>query len=226
MTAADRQHHRLKTTTSAEKSESIAPHVTTTASRTTTIGTATRRLAGVIGHELHPQTRSTVVAVATRRRTSTVLRAPTATEARSIVVATGLDLHVLVRSTRMMMPMLMEKRIQMAEALDESTGVAKRTGTASENANAHAIRSETARTAKTATGTTTMTARRIVPVIRTRTESGVVIVKPRTRSVTTMTTSTVRHVVAAKTETASETATMIASLVKRSPPIPTKKRTL
>jgi hypothetical protein len=228
-TAVGHRHHRLKTTTSVAKSESIARHVMTTASRNTTIDTATRRPAVVIVHELHPQIRSIGVAVATRTRIriSTVRRAPTATEARSIVVATGLDLRVLMKSTRTMMYMSMEKRTRMAAALDESTGVVKRTGTVSENANDHAIRSVsgTAKTAKTATATTTTIARRIVPVIRTRTESGVAIVKLKTRSATTMTTSTVRHAVAAKTETVSEIAMTTASLVKRSPPIPTKKKT-
>jgi hypothetical protein len=176
-----------------------------TVTRSMMIVTATRRAAGVTVHELHRQTPSIVAAVVTR--TSTVHRGPTATGARSIVVAIAPD-H-LVRETNMKTKKrtAMAKRILMA-VHDASTGA---------GATAHATRNvnETARIVKSESETATMitTARRIAPAtrIRTRTVGGVAIVKVKTMSVIMGTTITALHAVVAKIAIASDVSTMTMS---------------
>jgi hypothetical protein len=185
----------------AKTASTTGRHAMMIVNRNTMIDTATRRVVGVTVHELHQQTPSIAAAAATK--TSTVHRDHTATEARNTVVATAPGHLVRKTSTRMRRRTSMVKKILMAAHV-VNIGVV---------AIDHATRSvsETARIVKSEIATMTMIVRRIALATKTRTVGGAAIAKLKMKSATTMTTSTALHVVAAKTETASDETTMTVS---------------
>jgi hypothetical protein len=215
MTAVDLLRHWMTTTRTAKTASTTDPRAMRAVTRTMMTGTATRRAAGVIVRELHQQTPSIAAAVATR--TSTVHRDHTATEAKNIAVATAPDHLARKTNTKTTRRMPMAKRIPMA-AHGVNIGV---------GATDHATRSvtEIVKTGKSENATMTTTVRRIVRVTKTRTVGGAAIVRLKMTTAITMTTSTALHVVAARTESASDATTMTVS-AKTSHPNQRRRRML
>jgi hypothetical protein len=215
MTAADLPRHWMTTMRNAKTVSTTGHPVMTNVTRKMMTGTVTIRAVEVTVRELRQQTPSIAAAAVTR--TSTVHRDHTATEARNLVVATAPVRLVKKEDTRTRRRTPMARRIPMAAhgvsievaAIDLATRSV----------------SEIAKIAKSEIATMIMTVRRIVPVIKIRTEGGAASVKLKTTSGTTMTTSTDLHVAAAGIETASDATAMTVS-AKTSRPNQRRRRML
>lgn len=187
------QHHRVTTTTNAERTAVIiALHDMTTAKKTTMNGIVMIGAVVAIAHAVHQLIPSTAAVAATRR--STVLHARTAIAARNTVAVTG-RAHLLKRASTTTTHMLMATETQSL-ARGASTE-AIRTGTVTDHATR--IASETGATVKNERKTTTTTARKIGRETRIRSASADATARQKRKDAITMTTSIVHHGAAART---------------------------
>jgi len=173
----------------------------TTGSKTTKTGTATTRGVVVIEHGVHRQTPSIAAAV---RRKSIAHHDPTVTEAKIIDAVIALDRLVEMKSMMMMRHMLMVRKTRTA-ALHAKIGAGTRIDV---TARATGSAKETARTGKSGSVITIMSARRTALVTKTRSVSAAATAKLKKTSATMMMTSTALHAVAARIGTVSDATTM------------------